>query len=193
MRDSPVPTDLPTIGDRLSAWLGIGPTHAEVEAVAHDLILRHGVWAHDEAIHLSEVARFIGSARNAKLLPACGRSNKALVRGCVGKHSPKANQRGRPVTDRSGISEVFVNPRANVRCHGFSLLNEPQRIFLLDRSNPLLEISFECMYLLQALARRNLARARRTISSRSRRICSTSASKVAIDECSRPTTKSRLI
>jgi hypothetical protein len=67
MRDSPVPTDLPTIGDRLSAWLGIGPTHAEVEAVAHDLILRHGVWAHDEAIHLSEIARFIGSARNAKL------------------------------------------------------------------------------------------------------------------------------
>jgi hypothetical protein len=129
MRDSPVPTDLPTIGGRLSAWLGIGPTHAEVEAVAHDLILRHGVWAHDEAIHLSEVARFIGSARNAKLLPACGRSNKALVRGCVGKHSPKANQRGRPVTDRSGISEVFVNPRVNVRCHGFSLLNEPQRIF----------------------------------------------------------------
>jgi hypothetical protein len=147
MRDSPVPTDLPTIGDRLSAWLGIGPTHAEVEAVAHDLILRHGVWAHDEAIHLSEVARFIGSARNAKLLPACGRSNKALVRGCVGKHSPKANQRGRPVTDRSGM--VFVNPRVNVRCHGFSLLNEPQRIFLLDRSNPLLEISFECMHLLR--------------------------------------------
>jgi hypothetical protein len=66
MRDDPVEVDL-TIGDKLSAWLGIGPTYSEVEVVAHDLILRHGVWAHDEAIHLSDVALFVGSSKNAKL------------------------------------------------------------------------------------------------------------------------------
>jgi hypothetical protein len=67
MRDNPLPVDLPTMGDKLSAWLGIGPTFEEVEAVAYDLILRHGVWAHDEAIHLSDVALFVGSSKNAKM------------------------------------------------------------------------------------------------------------------------------
>jgi hypothetical protein len=35
----------------------IWPQREEVEGVALDLIARHGLAAHDEAIHLSEVAR----------------------------------------------------------------------------------------------------------------------------------------
>jgi hypothetical protein len=67
MTDAPVSVDLRTFGDKLSAWLRLGPLHEEIEATAHDLIVRHGVWAYDEAIHLSEVARFIGSPKNDKL------------------------------------------------------------------------------------------------------------------------------
>jgi hypothetical protein len=67
MRENPVPVGLLTVGDKLSAWLGFGPSFNEVEEVAYDLIVRHGIWAYDEAIHLSEVARLMGSSRNAKL------------------------------------------------------------------------------------------------------------------------------
>jgi hypothetical protein len=42
MRDDPVAFAMPKIGEKLSAWLGIGPTCEEIEEVAHDLILRHG-------------------------------------------------------------------------------------------------------------------------------------------------------
>jgi serine/threonine protein phosphatase 1 len=44
-----------------------GPTRAEVTAVAHDLIVRRGLNAYDEAIHISEIALTIGSSKNAKL------------------------------------------------------------------------------------------------------------------------------
>ena len=67
MHENPVPLRLLSVGDKLSAWLGFGPSFNEVEEVAHDLIVRHGIWAYDEAIHLSEVARSIGSLRNEKL------------------------------------------------------------------------------------------------------------------------------
>jgi hypothetical protein len=67
MRDDTDASVSSTIGDKLASWLGLGPMKPEIEAFAHDLIVRHGVRAHDEAIHLSEVARSIGSARNAKL------------------------------------------------------------------------------------------------------------------------------
>jgi hypothetical protein len=40
----------------------------EVDALAYDLIVRHGLDAYDEAIHLSEVARFhLHSSKNDKL------------------------------------------------------------------------------------------------------------------------------
>jgi len=42
------------------------PSREEVEAVAHDLIVGHGLFAHDEAIHISEVARFLGSSKESK-------------------------------------------------------------------------------------------------------------------------------
>jgi serine/threonine protein phosphatase 1 len=44
-----------------------GPTRDEISAVAHDLIVRRGLGAYDEAIHISEIARTIGSSKNAKL------------------------------------------------------------------------------------------------------------------------------
>jgi serine/threonine protein phosphatase 1 len=44
-----------------------GPTRAEVTAVTHDLIVRRGLNAYDEAIHIFEIARTIGSSKNAKL------------------------------------------------------------------------------------------------------------------------------
>ncbi len=67
MPDNPVPLDLHNVGDKLSAWLGLGPSHEEIEAVAHDMIARHGLEAYEEAIRLSEVARFLGSSKNNKL------------------------------------------------------------------------------------------------------------------------------
>jgi hypothetical protein len=44
-----------------------GPSREEIEILSHDLIVRHGMEAHDEAVHLSEVSRFLGSSRNDKL------------------------------------------------------------------------------------------------------------------------------
>jgi len=44
-----------------------GPSREEIIGVTTDLIVRHGLFAHDEAIHLSEVARFIGASRNDQL------------------------------------------------------------------------------------------------------------------------------
>jgi hypothetical protein len=46
-------------------WLG--PTREEITSVTHDLIVRYGLFAHDEAVHLAEVARFLGSAKNGRL------------------------------------------------------------------------------------------------------------------------------
>ncbi len=45
----------------------IGPRGDEIVAVATDLIVRHGVQAHDEALHLVEVAVQIGANRNRQL------------------------------------------------------------------------------------------------------------------------------
>jgi hypothetical protein len=67
MRDNSDGSISPTFGDKLASWFGLGPLQEEIESFAHDLIVRHGVLAYDEAIHLSEVARSLGSARNAKL------------------------------------------------------------------------------------------------------------------------------
>ena len=36
-----------------------GPSRQEVDALAHDLIVRHGLAAHDEAIRLSEVVQLL--------------------------------------------------------------------------------------------------------------------------------------
>jgi hypothetical protein len=36
-----------------------GPSQEEIDEVARDLILRHGLNAYDEAVHLSEVARLL--------------------------------------------------------------------------------------------------------------------------------------
>jgi hypothetical protein len=44
-----------------------GPSREEIEIVSHDLIVRHGMQAHDEAVHLSEVSRSLGSSRNDRL------------------------------------------------------------------------------------------------------------------------------
>jgi hypothetical protein len=43
------------------------PSREEVEAVAHDLIVRHSLKAYEEAVHLSEVARSLGSSKNDEL------------------------------------------------------------------------------------------------------------------------------
>jgi hypothetical protein len=43
------------------------PSREEVTAVTTDLIVRHGLFAHGEAVHLSEVARFLGSSKNGRL------------------------------------------------------------------------------------------------------------------------------
>jgi hypothetical protein len=67
MRDGSDGSVSPTFADKLASWLGLGPLQEEIESFAHDLIVRHGVLAYEEAIHLSEVARAIGSTRNAKL------------------------------------------------------------------------------------------------------------------------------
>ena len=45
----------------------VGPSREQITAVSHDLIVRHGLNAYDEAIHLSEVAQFLGSSKNGKL------------------------------------------------------------------------------------------------------------------------------
>jgi hypothetical protein len=42
MTDAPVSVDLRAFSDRLSAWLRLGPLPEEIEATAHDLIVRHG-------------------------------------------------------------------------------------------------------------------------------------------------------
>jgi hypothetical protein len=39
-----------------------GPSRQEVDALAHDLIVRHGLDAHDEAIRLSEVVQLLPRA-----------------------------------------------------------------------------------------------------------------------------------
>jgi hypothetical protein len=44
-----------------------GPSREEIRSVTHDLIVRHGLFARDEAVHLSEVARFLGSSKNDRL------------------------------------------------------------------------------------------------------------------------------
>jgi hypothetical protein len=36
-----------------------GPSQEEIDEVARDLILRHGLDAYDEAVHLSEVVRLL--------------------------------------------------------------------------------------------------------------------------------------
>jgi hypothetical protein len=41
------------------------PSREEVTAVTTDLIFRHGLFAHGEAVHLS--ARFLGSSKNGRL------------------------------------------------------------------------------------------------------------------------------
>jgi hypothetical protein len=45
----------------------IGPRGDEIVAVATDLIVRHGVQAHDEALHLVEVAAHISANWNRQL------------------------------------------------------------------------------------------------------------------------------
>lgn len=45
----------------------LGPSHDEVAAAATDLIARFGVHAHDEALHLEEVAAKLRAARNREL------------------------------------------------------------------------------------------------------------------------------
>ena len=44
-----------------------GPPQEEVAAVATDLIARFGLQAHDEALHLEEVAAMLRSVRNRAL------------------------------------------------------------------------------------------------------------------------------
>jgi len=48
-------------------WLWFGLSREEIKVVTHDLIVRHGLNAYEEAIHLAEVARFLGSSKNGKL------------------------------------------------------------------------------------------------------------------------------
>jgi hypothetical protein len=36
-----------------------GPSQEEIDEIAHDLIVRHGLNAYDEAVHLSEVVRLL--------------------------------------------------------------------------------------------------------------------------------------
>jgi hypothetical protein len=93
MRDDPNAGISPTIGDKLASWLGLGPLQQEIEAFAHDLIVRHGVRAYDEAIHLSEVARSIGSARNAKLYRLAAREIEASFNAAWKKISLRENSR----------------------------------------------------------------------------------------------------
>jgi hypothetical protein len=45
----------------------IGPPEDEIVAIATDLIVRHGVQAHDEALYLVEVAAHIGANKNRQL------------------------------------------------------------------------------------------------------------------------------
>jgi hypothetical protein len=43
--------------------------HEEIEAVARDLIVCHGLDAYNKATHLSEVARSLGTSKSGKLFP----------------------------------------------------------------------------------------------------------------------------
>jgi hypothetical protein len=50
-----------------------GPTQDEVDQVAHDLIVAHGLGAYDEAIRLSEIVSLLPhSARQSKLYKLAG-------------------------------------------------------------------------------------------------------------------------
>ena len=46
-----------------------GPPKEEVVAVATDLIARFGLQAHDEALHLEEVAAMLRSVEESRSLP----------------------------------------------------------------------------------------------------------------------------
>jgi hypothetical protein len=50
------------------SWRLFGPSRAEIDAISYDLIVRHGLGAYDEAIHLSQVARrLLRSRRKSEL------------------------------------------------------------------------------------------------------------------------------
>ncbi|WP_158816134.1 hypothetical protein [Methylocapsa sp. S129] len=45
-----------------------GPSQGEIDEIAHDLIVRHGLDAYDEAVHLSEAVRLLPrSVRQRKM------------------------------------------------------------------------------------------------------------------------------
>jgi len=61
-------------------WFGpTRPTREEVDGVAHVLIVRHGMEAPDEALHLCDVCRSLGAAKNEKLYRLAARKSAILL------------------------------------------------------------------------------------------------------------------
>jgi hypothetical protein len=64
--------------------LFMGPSHEEVVAIATDLIARFGANAHEEALHLVEVAVAMRAVRNRKLFSRAAREiEKSFVEARV--------------------------------------------------------------------------------------------------------------
>jgi len=55
------------------------PTREEVDGVAHVLIVRHGMEAPDEALHLCDVCRSLGAAKNETLYRLAARKSAILL------------------------------------------------------------------------------------------------------------------
>ncbi|MGD1036089.1 MAG: hypothetical protein ABR878_02630 [Roseiarcus sp.] len=56
-----------------------GPTSEEIEVAARVLIVRHGTDAPDEALHLCDVCRSLGAAKNEKLYRLAARKSAILL------------------------------------------------------------------------------------------------------------------